>query len=59
MLAEILTFLIKKKTPKRKKRGESFEDTAQKKCPIIVMNLLNSDNYTLVSPWNKFTLFGR
>lgn len=50
MLAEILTFLIKKKTPKRKKRGESFEDTAQKKCPIIVMNLLNSDNYTLVSP---------
>ena len=49
MLAEILTFLIKKHQ-KEKKRGESFEDTAQKKCPIILMNLLNSDNYTLVSP---------
>ena len=53
MLAEILTSLIKKKkkkNQKEKKRGESFENTAQKKCPIILMNLLNSDNYTVVSP---------
>ena len=43
MLAEILT-IKKKKIQKEKKRGESFEDTAQKKCPVILMNLLNFDN---------------